>query len=244
MIMIPIVCEPNELATIRKECEEVIAKVERESGMKVAIEIGTMIEVPRAALLSGEIAKVADFYSFGSNDLTQLTFGFSRDDAGKFLDAYYHRNILDDDPFKTLDEKGVGKLMAMAVTDAREVKPEMHLGICGEHGGDPATIDFCYRVGLDYVSCSPYRVPIARLSAAQAVIRAAKAKKAAAKKPAAKKAPAKKAAAKTVKKAAQKKVAGKTTAKASVKKTAAKKPAAKKTAVKKTVAKKTAKKAK
>ena len=239
MIMIPIVCEPNELATIRKECEEVIEKVEKASGMKVAIEIGTMIEVPRAALLSGEIAKVADFYSFGSNDLTQLTFGFSRDDAGKFLGAYYHRNILDDDPFKTLDEKGVGKLMAMAVTDAREVKPEMHLGICGEHGGDPATIDFCYRVGLDYVSCSPYRVPIARLSAAQAVIRAAKAKKAAAKKPAAKKAPAKKSTAKTVKKAAQKKVAAKPAKKTTAKKTAAKKPTAKKP-----VAKKTAKKAK
>ncbi|MDE5899298.1 MAG: pyruvate, phosphate dikinase [Treponemataceae bacterium] len=169
-IMIPIVGEPNELATIRAECEEVIAAVEKENGVKLDIEIGTMIEVPRAAILSGEVVKYADFYSFGTNDLTQMTFGFSRDDAGKFLDSYYSRNILGDDPFKTLDENGVGFLVRHAVKAAREVKPDFHCGICGEHGGDPVTIDFCYRAGLNYVSCSPYRVPIARLAAAQAVI--------------------------------------------------------------------------
>jgi len=173
-IMIPIVGEPKELATIRKECEEVIASVEKESGTKLDIEIGTMIEVPRAAILSGEIVKHADFYSFGTNDLTQMTFGFSRDDAGKFLGSYYSRNILEDDPFKTLDENGVGFLIKHAVKEARAVKSDFHCGICGEHGGDPETIDFCYRAGLNYVSCSPYRVPIARLAAAQAVIKNSK----------------------------------------------------------------------
>jgi pyruvate, orthophosphate dikinase len=237
MIMIPIVCDPTELGVIRAECEEVIAAVQKEKGVKIPIEIGTMIEVPRAALLSGKIAQVADFYSFGSNDLTQMTFAFSRDDAGKFLGAYYKRSILENDPFKTLDEEGVGKLMDMAVTDARAVKPDFHCGICGEHGGDPETIDFCYRVGLDYVSCSPFRVPIARLSAAQAVVRAAakaKAEKkaAAAKKPAAKK-PAVAAAKKPVKKVAEKKTA---------KKPVAKKAPAKKAPAKKVVAKKPVKK--
>ncbi len=176
-IMIPIVCDYKELGIIRKECEEVIDRVEKEAGVKMPIEIGTMIEVPRAALLSGKIAEVADFYSFGTNDLTQMTFAFSRDDAGKFLDSYYKRNILENDPFKTLDEEGVGKLLKYAVDEARKVKPDFHCGICGEHGGDPQTIDFCYRAGLNYVSCSPYRVPIARLAAAQAVIRNSSAKK-------------------------------------------------------------------
>jgi pyruvate,orthophosphate dikinase len=170
-IMIPIVGSAKELQTIRAECEAVIARVEKEQGKKLDIEIGTMIEVPRAALTSDQVVQFADFYSFGTNDLTQMTFGFSRDDAGKFLGSYYSRNILDDDPFKTLDEDGVGQLVKFAVQKARSVKSDFHCGICGEHGGDPETIDFCYRVGLNYVSCSPFRVPIARLAAAQAVVR-------------------------------------------------------------------------
>ncbi|MBQ9494711.1 MAG: pyruvate, phosphate dikinase [Treponema sp.] len=244
LIMIPIVCEPLELAAIRRECEEVIAAVEKEQNMKVSIEIGTMIEVPRAALLAGKVAEYADFFSFGSNDLTQMTFGFSRDDAGKFLNAYYTRNILGTDPFKTLDESGVGKLMAMAVEDAHAVKPDFHLGICGEHGGDPETIDFCYRVGLDYVSCSPYRVPIARLAAAQAVVRTAQKAKAAKKAGIAKKAATSKkaTATKTTKKSPAKKVAAsKTVAKKTTANKSAK-PVAKKTATKKTAKKKVAKK--
>ncbi|QTQ15319.1 pyruvate, phosphate dikinase [Treponema parvum] len=170
-IMIPIVCDPKELSVIRAECEKVIAEVEKKKGEKANIEIGTMIEVPRAALLADEIAMHADFFSFGTNDLTQMTFAFSRDDAGKFLESYYKRDILPSDPFKTLDENGVGKLLQYAVEKARSVKPNFHCGICGEHGGDPETIDFCYRAGLNYVSCSPFRVPIARLAAAQAVVR-------------------------------------------------------------------------
>ena len=243
LIMIPIVSEPTELAIIRKECEEVIAAVEKEQSMKVAIEIGTMIEVPRAALLAGKVAEHADFFSFGSNDLTQMTFGFSRDDAGKFLDAYYQRNILEDDPFKTLDENGVGQLVKMAVEDARATKPNFHIGICGEHGGDPQTIDFCYRAGLDYVSCSPYRVPIARLSAAQATVRSIQKAKAEKKVASVKKA----SVAKTTKKTVTKKVAA---SKATAKKSAVKKatkttaksttPAKKSTSAKAT--KKTAKK--
>ena len=235
LIMIPIVCEPTELATIRKECEDVIIAVEKEQGMKVAIEIGTMIEVPRAALLAGKVAEHADFFSFGSNDLTQMTFGFSRDDAGKFLDAYYQRNILEDDPFKTLDESGVGTLIQMAVEAARTTKPGFHIGICGEHGGDPQTIDFCYRAGLDYVSCSPFRVPIARLSAAQAIVRTAQKAKAE-----------KKAAARKSSSAAKKPAAAKTakkTTKTTAKKVAVKKAGTSKTVKKSaTVAKKTTKK--
>ena len=130
-----------------------------------------MIEVPRAALLAGKIAKNADFFSFGTNDLTQMTFAFSRDDAGKFLPTYLNKEILLDDPFKSLDEEGVGQLIQFAATNGRAVKSDLKLGICGEHGGDPKTIDFCYRTGLNYVSCSPFRVPVARLAAAQAVIR-------------------------------------------------------------------------
>ena len=133
--------------------------------------VGTMIEIPRAALTADEIAKEADFFSFGTNDLTQMTFGFSRDDAGKFLTDYYDKKIYENDPFAKLDQKGVGKLVKMASTLGREANPNMHLGICGEHGGDPASVEFCHRVGLDYVSCSPYRVPIARLAAAQAALK-------------------------------------------------------------------------
>ena len=135
------------------------------------IKIGSMIEVPRAALLAGKLADFADFFSFGTNDLTQMTFAFSRDDAGKFMPAYLNQDILDSDPFKSIDEEGVGELINFAREKARAKKPDIKLGICGEHGGDPATIDFCYRAGLNYVSCSPYRVPIARLAGAQAVIR-------------------------------------------------------------------------
>ncbi|MDR3312213.1 MAG: pyruvate, phosphate dikinase [Spirochaetaceae bacterium] len=170
-VMIPIVCDPHEIEIIRKDTEAVMKQVFHEQNIDFSIRIGTMIEVPRAALLAGKIAEFADFFSFGTNDLTQMTFAFSRDDAGKFMSAYLSKNILENDPFKTLDEDGVGALIAMACDQARKVKPDLKLGICGEHGGDPATIDFCYRMGLNYVSCSPYRVPIARLAAAQAVLR-------------------------------------------------------------------------
>ena len=239
LIMIPIVCEPKELAAIRAECESVIKALETKHAVRVNIEIGTMIEVPRAALLAGTVAESADFFSFGSNDLTQMTFGFSRDDAGKFLDAYYDRNILEHDPFKTLDADGVGALMDMVVTAARKTKPNFHVGICGEHGGDPETVDFCYRIGLDYVSCSPFRVPIARLAAAQAVIRAVEAAKAERKARAAKK-PAAKTAQKTVRKPTARKTGAKQTA---AKKISAKKsPTAKKASAKKAVKKSPAKK--
>ena len=133
--------------------------------------VGTMIEIPRAALLADEIAKEAEFFSFGTNDLTQMTFGFSRDDAGGFLQDYYDKKIFESDPFAHLDQRGVGKLVKMATELGRSTRPNIKLGICGEHGGDPASIEFCHRVGLNYVSCSPYRVPIARLAAAQAAIK-------------------------------------------------------------------------
>ena len=133
--------------------------------------VGTMIEIPRAALTADEIAKEAEFFSFGTNDLTQMTFGFSRDDAAKFLGSYYEKKIYEFDPFARIDEKGVGKLVKMAATLGRETRPDIHLGICGEHGGNPATVEFCHNVGLNYVSCSPFRVPIAKLAAAQAAIK-------------------------------------------------------------------------
>ena len=139
--------------------------------IKLNYEVGTMIEIPRAALTAAEIADEAEFFCFGTNDLTQMAFGFSRDDAGKFLPAYYANKIYESDPFARLDTTGVGKLMKMAVDGGKAVRPEMHLGICGEHGGDPSSIEFCHEIGLSYVSCSPYRVPIARLAAAQANIR-------------------------------------------------------------------------
>ena len=134
-------------------------------------QVGTMIEIPRAALTADEIAKEAEFFCFGTNDLTQMTFGFSRDDAGKFLGAYYDAKIYENDPFAKLDQIGVGKLMKMAVTLGREARPGLSCGICGEHGGDPTSVEFCHQIGLDYVSCSPYRVPIARLAAAQAALK-------------------------------------------------------------------------
>ena len=141
------------------------------AGINLSYEVGTMIEIPRAALLAGEIADEAQFFCFGTNDLTQMTFGFSRDDSGKFLGAYYDAKILENDPFAKLDQSGVGKLMKMAVADGKAVRPALHAGICGEHGGDPSSVEFCHQIGLDYVSCSPYRVPIARLAAAQAALR-------------------------------------------------------------------------
>ncbi len=170
-IMIPIVCDNDELEIIRKQSEDVIERVFAVKFPGFNIKIGSMIEVPRAALLADRLAKFADFFSFGTNDLTQMTFAFSRDDAGKFLTSYLVKDVLLADPFKTLDEEGVGQLINIAREKSRSVKPGLKLGICGEHGGDPQTIDFCYRAGLNYVSCSPYRVPIARLAAAQAVIR-------------------------------------------------------------------------
>ena len=170
-IMIPLICEYKELkyvSTIVKEIAEAV-KAEKKSDIKYMV--GTMIEIPRAALTADEIAKEAEFFSFGTNDLTQMTFGFSRDDAGKFLPSYYEKNILENDPFERLDQVGVGKLVDMACRLGRATRPDIHLGICGEHGGDPSSVEFCHRTGLDYVSCSPFRVPIARLAAAQAQIK-------------------------------------------------------------------------
>ncbi len=262
-IMIPLVGEPKEFDyvanIVRKTADSILSK----SKSKTTYKVGTMIEIPRAALLAGEIAKTAEFFSFGTNDLTQMTFGFSRDDAGKFLSDYYDKNIYESDPFAHVDTAGVGQLIEMAAERGRATRKDIHLGVCGEHGGDPASIEFFHRVGLTYVSCSPYRVPIARLAAAQAAIKVdrekgivakvepqpakkAPAKKAAAKtaaKPAAKKAPAK-AAAKAVKaepakaeepakKAPAKKAAAKTAAKKAPAKAAPKKAAAKKPAAKK-----------
>ena len=143
----------------------------KESGLDIKYKVGTMIEIPRAALLADEIAKEADFFSFGTNDLTQMTFGFSRDDASKFLPSYYETKVLEEDPFKTLDQNGVGKLVSMASKLGRSTKTDLHLGVCGETGGDPKSIEFYHSIGLDYVSCSPFRVPVARLAAAQANIK-------------------------------------------------------------------------
>ncbi len=170
-IMIPLVGEPKELEYVANIVKETADKVIAENNSKTTYKVGTMIEIPRAALMAGEIAKTAEFFSFGTNDLTQMTFGFSRDDAGKFLDDYYKKHIYESDPFAHVDQAGVGKLIRMAAEDGRATRSDIHLGVCGEHGGDPASIEFFNRLGLDYVSCSPYRVPIARLAAAQAAIR-------------------------------------------------------------------------
>jgi pyruvate,orthophosphate dikinase len=169
-IMIPLVGMESELKTLRDLVTTEADKLIKEAGVDVEYHVGTMIEVPRGALTADEIAKHADFFSFGTNDLTQMTFGFSRDDAGKFIKEYLDRGILEFDPFKKLDRDGVGQLVKMAVEKGRKTNPNIHLGICGEHGGDPYSIEFCHMVGLDYVSCSPYRVPVARLAAAQAAI--------------------------------------------------------------------------
>jgi len=264
-IMIPIVVTARELKLLRPNAEKILDKVFTAAGIKVPVTIGTMIEVPRAAIRSGHITHYADFFSFGTNDLTQMTFAFSRDDVASFLPIYLQKNVLDVDPFKTIDEEGVGGLMEFAIKEGRNVKADLKIGICGEHGGDPVTIDFCYRAGLSYVSCSPFRVPLARLAGAQAVInntgknikggetaksgKPTTAKVKGSKKPAkgdkkmpvasGKKPAAKKPAAKkpAAKKPAVKKPAAK---KAVAKKPAAKKAVAKKPAVKKTAAKKPA----
>ena len=169
-IMIPLVGERKELRFVKQIVEETAELVKKEKGSDIQYHIGTMIEIPRAALTADEIAKEAEFFSFGTNDLTQMTFGFSRDDAGKFLDSYYKAKIYESDPFARLDQTGVGKLVQMAAELGRKTRPDIKLGICGEHGGDPSSVEFCHKVGLNYVSCSPYRVPIARLAAAQAAL--------------------------------------------------------------------------
>ena len=237
-IMIPNVTSVNELKQIRAQAEAIIAKVNEEQGTALKFQIGSMIEFPRAACTADKIAEYADFFSFGTNDLTQTTFGFSRDDYGKFIDSYLDQKVLDFDPFKTLDPDGPGDLIEIAEAKGRSVKSDLHLGICGEHGGDPASIELCYKLGLNYVSCSPFRVPAARLAGAQAVIKSAPAKatttKAGAKKTTAKSTTAKKTAGRKPAAAAEKKTT------AAKKSTAAKKPAAKKatTATKKKTTKK------
>ncbi|MBQ3392289.1 MAG: pyruvate, phosphate dikinase [Lachnospiraceae bacterium] len=172
-IMIPLVGEKKELAFVKKTVVDTAEEVKKEMNSDITYKVGTMIEIPRAALMAGEIAEEAEFFSFGTNDLTQMTFGFSRDDAGKFLGDYYANKIYEQDPFAHLDQAGVGKLIKMAVEAGKATRPDIHLGICGEHGGDPASVEFCHKAGLDYVSCSPFRVPIARLAAAQAAIQEA-----------------------------------------------------------------------
>ncbi len=169
-IMIPLVCEVKELKYVKQVVVETADAEIAAAGIKLDYEVGTMIEIPRAALTADEIAKEADFFCFGTNDLTQMTYGFSRDDAGKFLNAYYDKKIFENDPFAKLDQTGVGKLMETAIKLGKPVNPKLHVGICGEHGGDPSSVEFCHKIGLDYVSCSPFRVPIARLAAAQAAI--------------------------------------------------------------------------
>jgi pyruvate,orthophosphate dikinase len=170
-IMIPLVGEAKELEYIKDIVVKTADSIIEKSGIDLKYLVGTMIEIPRACLTADEIAEVADFFSFGTNDLTQMTFGFSRDDAGSFLDAYYEKGIYENDPFARLDQKGVGKLVDMAVELGKKAKADLKLGICGEHGGDPSSVEFCHKVGLDYVSCSPFRVPIARLAAAQAAVK-------------------------------------------------------------------------
>lgn len=170
-IMIPLIGEKKELKFVKDIVVEVAEQVKKEKGSDIQYHIGTMIEIPRAALTAGQVAEEAEFFSFGTNDLTQMTFGFSRDDAGKFLSYYYDQKIYESDPFAHLDQKGVGKLVKMAAELGRKTRPSIHMGICGEHGGDPTSVEFCHAVGLTYVSCSPFRVPIARLAAAQAAIK-------------------------------------------------------------------------
>jgi pyruvate,orthophosphate dikinase len=170
-IMIPLVGEVKELAFVKKTVVKVADELIAESGLDMKYHVGTMIEIPRAALTADKIATEAEFFSFGTNDLTQMTFGFSRDDAGKFLQDYYSNNIYEHDPFATIDVDGVGQLVKLAAEKGRATRPDIKLGICGEHGGDPKTVEFCHKVGLSYVSCSPFRVPLARLAAAQAAVK-------------------------------------------------------------------------
>ncbi len=170
-IMIPLVGEVKELKFVKKTVVATADAVIAEAGVDMKYHVGTMIEIPRAALTADKIAEEAEFFSFGTNDLTQMTFGFSRDDAGKFLGDYYKNNIYEHDPFQTIDVDGVGQLVQMAVEKGKKTRPDIMLGICGEHGGDPKTVEFCHNVGLTYVSCSPFRVPLARLAAAQAAVK-------------------------------------------------------------------------
>jgi pyruvate,orthophosphate dikinase len=159
------------LEILRQNAEKVIQEIFKRKKIKIKYTIGTMIEIPRAALTADKIAAVADFFSFGTNDLTQMTFGYSRDDAGVFLPEYISKQVLEKDPFQVLDQEGVGQLVELGVKRGRASKPDLKIGICGEHGGEPSSVEFCYKVGMNYVSCSPFRVPIARLAAAQAVLR-------------------------------------------------------------------------
>jgi len=170
-IMIPLTSELKEYKFVKKFVVETADAEIAAAGVELKYEVGTMIEIPRAALTADEIATESDFFCFGTNDLTQMTYGFSRDDAGKFLGYYYDAKILENDPFARLDQVGVGKLMKMTLALGKPVNPALHCGICGEHGGDPTSVEFCHAIGLDYVSCSPFRVPIARLAAAQAAIK-------------------------------------------------------------------------
>jgi pyruvate,orthophosphate dikinase len=170
-VMVPLVGHVNEFKREKERIKEVAERVMKMYKVKIKYSIGTMIEVPRAAITADEIAKEAEFFSFGTNDLTQMTFGFSRDDAGKFLPLYIKEGILEKDPFLTIDREGIGLLMKIAVRKAKKVRKNLKIGICGEHGGEPDSIEFCHRIGLDYVSCSPYRVPIARLAAAHSALR-------------------------------------------------------------------------
>ena len=170
-IMIPLVGEVRELKVIKEMIKETIENIIEIENINIDYTIGTMIEVPRACLTADEIAAEADFFSFGTNDLTQMTFGYSRDDAGKFLGEYVNKELLEKDPFEVLDQSGVGKLVQIGAKLGRQTKPNLKLGICGEHGGEPSSVEFCYKMGLNYVSCSPFRVPIAKLSAAQATIK-------------------------------------------------------------------------
>ena len=170
-IMIPLVGDLNELKYVKKVVTDTADAIIEEAGVELTYHVGTMIEIPRAAVTADEIAKEAEFFSFGTNDLTQMTYGFSRDDAAKFLNEYYTKGIFENDPFAKLDQNGVGKLVEMAAKLGKSTRPDIHMGICGEHGGEPSSVEFCHKVGLDYVSCSPFRVPLARLAAAQAVVK-------------------------------------------------------------------------
>ena len=170
-IMIPLIGDIKELKVVKKMVTETADAEIASAGIDLKYQVGTMIEIPRAALTADEIASEAAFFCFGTNDLTQMTFGFSRDDSSKFLEAYYESKIFESDPFARLDQNGVGKLMEMAIELGKKVNPSLHVGICGEHGGDPSSVEYCDKIGLDYVSCSPFRVPIARLAAAQSAIK-------------------------------------------------------------------------
>jgi len=179
-IMVPLVSTTRELVMLRRQIEVLVQQVTVELGESIPFKIGTMVETPRAAVCSRGIARYADFYSFGTNDLTQMTFGFSRDDVGVFLPIYLEKGILDTDPFMELDQEGTGRLVQIATEEGRKINPKLKLGICGEHGGDPRSVKFFHRVGLDYVSCSPFRVPVARLAAGQAAVEEAVVEEAAA----------------------------------------------------------------